>query len=440
MNRPATDEALVRAAKRTNRSTARDDDPPIVVELFGLPGAGKSTICAGIDPALVDITRSQITGAWNNRSLAGRALVGLQSLGDIAWLRSVLRFVREKPLSERESWRRLARLIGMKHRLRTHDGVVLLDQGVLQALWSIFYTEAEFDTDLQHLSGVLRSFYDGIDAHIVAVQVPPDIAASRVDSRSTGTSRLDRLSEDRVLAELEQVGELSQSILRAARAAGLRVTLLDGTQPVAELVAQLEAILAETRSEARPAARPVGGRRISVVGSTGSGKTYLARQLSEILGLPHQELDRLRQRSQDDESTDRDFASRVETLAAQDRWVIDGHYRGVRHHVWQRADLVVHLDYSPLIIASQLLRRFNAKRRTHSEKSGPGGKVATASWSRRFARFSKTISERREYTRILNGPDYRDLQVLKLKNPAEARQWCEELARIRGDGGAPGKQ
>ncbi len=177
-------------------------------------------------------------------------------------------------------------------------------------------------------------------------------------------------------------------------------------------------------------------QRISVVGSTGSGKTYLARDLSERLDLPFYELDQIRQKFAQ-KSLDRNgFGGAVAELVANDHWVIDGHYRDVRHLVWKRSDLVVYLDYSPILILTRLLVRFISKRRDklRTGKSAALAKASerdfaysasSATWTRRISRLVKTIRERQEYARILAGPDFRDLVVIKLQSPLAAREWLE---------------
>ena len=69
-------------------------------------------------------------------------------------------------------------------------------------------------------------------------------------------------------------------------------------------------------------------RQIAVVGCSGSGKTALARQLADQLGLEHIELDALAQlpdwtlRPADELRADLEAL----LLAAQDGWVTDGNY------------------------------------------------------------------------------------------------------------------
>ena len=114
---------------------------------------------------------------------------------------------------------------------------------------------------------------------------------------------------------------------------------------------------------------PEHPRRVSVVGSTGTGKTTFARDLAAILGVPHIELDALawapNWRLVDAET----LQARVRGAIAGDAWVVDGNYggRGARQLVWARADTIIWLDFSLFVIYARLLRRTVARIRDGAE-------------------------------------------------------------------------
>lgn len=86
-------------------------------------------------------------------------------------------------------------------------------------------------------------------------------------------------------------------------------------------------------------------RRISVVGTSGSGKSRVARELSRILGAPHIELDALHWGAGWSAASADELRERVQREIGGDAWVIDGNYQSkLGTLVWQRADAVVWMN------------------------------------------------------------------------------------------------
>src|SRR5258708_27788356 len=97
--------------------------------------------------------------------------------------------------------------------------------------------------------------------------------------------------------------------------------------------------------------------RISIIGTTGSGKTTLARQVSQKLGIPHIEFDALHWEPNWTEASTEIFRARIEAAMQQDEWVTDGNYGIARDLTWSRATIIVWLDYPYLLAFSRLFRR-----------------------------------------------------------------------------------
>ena len=125
----------------------------------------------------------------------------------------------------------------------------------------------------------------------------------------------------------------------------------------------------------------------------------------------------------------KDTCGPVELIAAGDKWIIDGHYRDVRHLVWRRADTVLWLNYPLGLIAARLLRRFAAGRRSGDrEKKDAAVPPATrAGWKRRLGRLARTLRERSEYGRLLRSAEYRQLSVVELKSVSATEDWLRRL-------------
>jgi adenylate kinase family enzyme len=85
--------------------------------------------------------------------------------------------------------------------------------------------------------------------------------------------------------------------------------------------------------------------RVSVIGTSGSGKTTFARQLAERADLVHIELDSLHWLPGWQERPPAEFMCLVTEAMAEERWVMDGNYSRLRPMVWQRSTHVVWLNY-----------------------------------------------------------------------------------------------
>ncbi len=92
------------------------------------------------------------------------------------------------------------------------------------------------------------------------------------------------------------------------------------------------------------------------MGSSCSGKTTLARQLAERLGLPHVELDALHHGPNWQEATADELRAKVEeALTGREGWIADGNYMGkLGTYLIDQADTIVWLDL-PLSVSVQRL-------------------------------------------------------------------------------------
>ncbi|NOY43341.1 MAG: adenylate kinase [Planctomycetes bacterium] len=98
-------------------------------------------------------------------------------------------------------------------------------------------------------------------------------------------------------------------------------------------------------------------QRVIIVGGSCAGKTTLAKQLAEKLGVPRIELDALYWGPNWKENPPEQFRESVEQAVAQPCWVCDGNYTFAHDVIWPQATTIIWLDYSFPLVFQRALRR-----------------------------------------------------------------------------------
>lgn len=172
-----------------------------------------------------------------------------------------------------------------------------------------------------------------------------------------------------------------------------------------------------------------------MVGTTGAGKTTMARALAAVLGSPHIELDALFWGPRWTMAELPVFRSRVTSVVAGDGWVIDGGYSAVRDLIWPRADTVVWLDYPLTVILPRLVRRIVARIRDGSELwPGTGNRETIRGQFSRDQLVWFAIrthrGRRRRIIEMLTRSEYAHLRVHHFTRPADADGWLEAQRQL----------
>ncbi|AFY35433.1 EutP/PduV family microcompartment system protein [Calothrix sp. PCC 7507] len=172
-------------------------------------------------------------------------------------------------------------------------------------------------------------------------------------------------------------------------------------------------------------------QRISIVGTGGSGKTTLAKQISQRLTIPHVELDYLHWEPNWIEVPNNVMRQRVSQALSSSSWVVDGNYSIVRDIFWARADTVVWLDYSWPVVMCRILWRTLSRVVTQQEVCNGNRETWQKSF---FSRDSILLwvlqtynKNRRKYTSLLQEPEYTHLKFVHLHSPADAQTWLSRL-------------
>ena len=174
-------------------------------------------------------------------------------------------------------------------------------------------------------------------------------------------------------------------------------------------------------------------KRIAVIGTTGAGKSTLAKILSKRLNIPYVELDALYWEPGWQEADPFVFLNRVEDAIAGEAWVTAGNYRLVQHAIWEKAEAVIWLDFPLHILFWRLLMR--TVRRGWTQEELWNGNRETFWWHLKlwsqdslFHWLFKTYWRRKkEIPMLLSLPGYEHLKIYHFKHPRELDAWLQSV-------------
>ena len=174
-------------------------------------------------------------------------------------------------------------------------------------------------------------------------------------------------------------------------------------------------------------------RRVVVIGTTGSGKTTLARELAQVQGVPHVEMDAYRHGPNWAETPDDEFCRLLAHALRDDRWVADGNYRVTRPIIWTKATAVVWLDYTfPLVFWRLLLRTLRRGIFRQTLWNGNKENLFEHFFTRNSLFWWAIKSHwrrRRTLPPTLAEPRYAHLHLVRLRSPREAARWLAGIRR-----------
>jgi hypothetical protein len=192
---------------------------PPIIEFAGLPGSGKTAICQAVQAAHFvrgDVNLTDVK--FDIRYLA------------LAW-NILLLGLSAKPL-KLARMNRVIRLIWFGRHYLPHDKrPLLIHQGWVQKMWAILADARSHSA--QRLSRVLESIAPFLPDVLIIVNVPVHVAVARIQNRTSGRSRYDKLSDVDASRLLVEVAPL---LMKFANLIGGKndvfVQLLDGQAPL----------------------------------------------------------------------------------------------------------------------------------------------------------------------------------------------------------------
>ncbi len=174
-------------------------------------------------------------------------------------------------------------------------------------------------------------------------------------------------------------------------------------------------------------------QRLSVIGTSGVGKTSLAKRLASRLDLRHIEIDGIFHQANWTPLDEATFRAVMAERCAGERWVTDANYSVVRDLILRRADTIIWLDYSRAVTTARVVRR-TLRRAITREELWNGNREPISGlfrWDpeRSIIRWSWTSygSKRAQYSSDFEGGHFGDAAVLRFRTPAETERWLKAL-------------
>jgi adenylate kinase family enzyme len=168
-----------------------------------------------------------------------------------------------------------------------------------------------------------------------------------------------------------------------------------------------------------------------VRGTTGAGKTTLARALAERLGVEYVEMDAIHHLPNWTERPREETRAIVDEIVLRDGWVIDGNYSHALDHHFEKADMVVWLDYSFPTVFFRLLAR-TVRRSLRKEELWAGNRETFGKMlSRDSIVWWMATTHRRRHLQCLAAKEKlraAPTEFVHLTSPLEAELWLSALA------------
>lgn len=171
-------------------------------------------------------------------------------------------------------------------------------------------------------------------------------------------------------------------------------------------------------------------RKIALFGPPATGKSTLARWLTEQLGYPHTDLDEILF-TPDGPLPLPEFRQQAAQITERDTWIVEGNFSKLADVVWHRADVLVWLDFPLYLIVYRIVRR--SLRQLAGRDDSPQAKRLT--WRKAFfnrrsllrSAIRKYRNNRPRYARQVAETAALGVEIVRLRSPRAVRRWEQDV-------------
>lgn len=172
-------------------------------------------------------------------------------------------------------------------------------------------------------------------------------------------------------------------------------------------------------------------KRISVVGSSCSGKSTFSKDLAQRLSIDYIELDQLHWLPDWVELPDDEFLDLVDKATTKNSWVVDGNYSVTREIIWSKATTVIWLNHSFSFILCRSITR-SIKRIVTKEELFSGN---IESFKQTFLSRDSIIiwvlktfhSKRRRYERLFSQQNSHACNLIELRGQKQVDEFFKNI-------------
>ncbi len=165
--------------------------------------------------------------------------------------------------------------------------------------------------------------------------------------------------------------------------------------------------------------------RISIVGGSGSGKSTLCNILSKELNLPAIHLDAINFNANWVEIDKDERDKIISTKSEEEKWIIDGNYNKTLKERFDKADLIIWLDYSTFMQLKGVLKRY-FKTRNKERLEIPGCKERL---DFNFIKYVATYNKKKRHVIVDYLKDVPKEKVLIFKRQKDLNKWLNEVTK-----------
>ena len=170
--------------------------------------------------------------------------------------------------------------------------------------------------------------------------------------------------------------------------------------------------------------------RIVIIGSSGAGKTTLARKLGSRLKINVYHLDRLFwQRGWKGKTRD-ERIDILQKIVLEKQWIIEGTYLISSERRLEAADTIIFLDTPPLVCLWRIIKR-HRKYRGRSRRDIPEGCTDKLTLPRMLRVLTFPFQDRRKLQQILR--NYQSKQVIRLRSAKEVEDFLAQQGQGADD-------